>query len=81
MTNATATSAPASDRYGAVTHDVLNQPFELADYNLYNTDIPLTEAVMREGAGWAANDLAEFGARIGTAGYLELGVLANKHLP
>ncbi|BCH23775.1 acyl-CoA dehydrogenase [Mesorhizobium sp. L-8-10] len=81
MPDATLVGAPALDRYGAVTHDVINQPFELADYNLFSADVPLKEAVIREGAGWAANDLADFGARIGSAEYLELGALANRHLP
>lgn len=80
MSNAAA-GVPGFDQYGAVTHDVVNQPFALADYNLYGRDVALTEAVEREGAGWAANDLADFGARMGRADYLELGMLANRHLP
>src|SRR5689334_19617655 len=71
----------ALDPYGAVTHEVINQPVELADYNLFTADRPLAEAVAREGAGWAANDIADFGARIGTADYLDLGAQANRHLP
>ncbi|MEW6642161.1 MAG: isovaleryl-CoA dehydrogenase [Pseudomonadota bacterium] len=71
----------AADRYGAATHEVLNQPVALVDYNLYSADTALMEAVEREGAGWAANELTDFGARVGTADYLELGVLANRHLP
>jgi putative acyl-CoA dehydrogenase len=71
----------ALDPYGAVTHEVINQPVELADYNLFSADRPLVEAVAREGAGWAANDIADFGARIGAADYLDLGAQANRHLP
>jgi putative acyl-CoA dehydrogenase len=84
MQNAARPSAPALDQqdpYGAVTHEVLNQPVDLADYNLFSADLALKEAVRREGAEWAANDLADFGARCGAADYLELGVLANKHQP
>src|ERR1700722_8628521 len=55
------------DPYGAVTHEVLNQPVELVDTNLYDSDIALKEAVQREGAGWAE--------------FLELGTLANKNPP
>ncbi len=73
--------ATAEDRYGASTHEIINQPVDLADYNLYSADVPLAEAVVRENAGWAANDLADFGARIGKADYLDLGVLANRHQP
>ena len=43
----------ALDPYGAVTHEVINQPVELADSNLYDSDAALKEAVQREGAGWA----------------------------
>ena len=69
------------DPYGAVTHEVFNQPVELADYNLYDSDAALKEAVRREGAEWAANALGSFGARAGSAEYLELGALANKNPP
>jgi len=75
-------AAPAGDdRYAAATHEVLNQPFELTDYNLFASDAALMEAVAREGAAWAAADLTRFGERLGSAGYLELGVLANRHQP
>jgi len=70
-----------SERYLAVTHEVINQPTELADYNLYEGDRALREAVVREGAAAAEVSLLEFGLRIGRAEYLELGRLANKHLP
>ena len=41
----------------------------------------LTDAVHREGAAWADESLGRFGLLTGSADYLELGVLANKHLP
>ena len=69
------------DPYGAVTHEVINQPVELADFNLYDSDAALKEAVRREGAEWAANSLGDFGARTGSADYLELGALANSNPP
>ena len=69
------------DPYGAVTHEVFNQPVELADYNLFGSDAALKEAVEREGAGWATSALEAFGARAGSADYLELGALANKNAP
>ncbi|MFZ0605912.1 MAG: hypothetical protein WAN05_31955, partial [Roseiarcus sp.] len=55
------------DPYGAATHEVFNQPVELADYNLYASDAALKAAVTREGAGWAADGLEAFGARAGSA--------------
>src|SRR3984885_719253 len=69
------------DPYGAVTHEVFNQPVELVDTNLYDSDIALKEAVAREGAGWASDALGAFGARAGSAEFLELGTLANKNPP
>ena len=69
------------DPYGAVTHEVFNQPVELADYNMFDSDTALEEAVRREGAAWAAPSLEAFGARAGSAEYLEQGALANKNPP
>ena len=69
------------DPYGAVTHEVFNQPVELVDYNLYGSDAALKEAVKREGAAWATGGLEAFGARAGSAEFLELGTLANKNPP
>ena len=75
-------SARASfDAYGAVTHEVINQPVELVDVNLYDSDAALKDAVRREGAEWAANSLGAFGGKAGSAAYLELGALANKNPP
>ena len=49
-----ATSTPASPTgYLAETHAVENQPPPLRDYNLYQQDVALREAVEREGAAWA----------------------------
>jgi len=39
------------------THTVFNQTPPLMDYNLYDTDVALQEAVQREGAGASAADL------------------------
>lgn len=69
------------DSYGAVTHEVINQPQDLLDYNLFTTDIALQEAVAREGAAWATDELDRFGAESGRADYLALGQLANKYIP
>jgi putative acyl-CoA dehydrogenase len=69
------------ERFLAVTHEVINQPTELAGYNLYAADRALREAVLREGAGSAEAGLLEFGRRIGTPEYLELGRLANQYPP
>ena len=67
--------------YLAETHEVINVARELVDYNLYLQDAALQEAVRREGAAWAHDGLVAFGARLGTADHIELGVLANRVPP
>ncbi|MTH47064.1 isovaleryl-CoA dehydrogenase [Intestinirhabdus alba] len=63
------------------THTVFNQPTPLNHGNLYLSDAALCEAVVREGAGWDSGLLASIGQRLGDAGSLELGRLANAHPP
>jgi putative acyl-CoA dehydrogenase len=70
-----------AQRYLAATHEVINVSSEFADVNLYDSDAALREAVTREGAAGAHASLSAFGARIGAADYLELGVLANRNPP
>ncbi len=80
MTTAS-TATPGIERPLAETHQVFNVAHELADYNLYEQDAALKEAVAREGAAWAGEQLHSFGERIGRADYLELGSLANRFGP
>ena len=63
------------------THRVTNQPPPLADYNLFDSDPGLKEALLREEAGWAAGTAHDFGAALGTAEALALGEAANRHPP
>ena len=74
-------SAPALDAYGAATHEVFNQPVELADCNLFTGDAALKDGLLREGAAWASNEMASLGASLGAAEALELGALANRNPP
>ena len=67
--------------YLAETHEVVNVSRELADTNLYLQDAALVDAVQREGAAWARDELTAFGALTGSADYLELGVQANRFGP
>ena len=63
------------------THEVLNQPPPLVDYDLFTTDRALVEAVRREGAGWTEPELAAFGRRLGSQEVVDWGVQANRHAP
>jgi len=78
---AAAGRVPGTGPFFSATHEVTNQPTALADYNLFEADLALQEAVRREGAAWAEESLRTFGARIGTADYLKLGELANRYPP
>lgn len=63
------------------THTVFNQPLPLANSNLFLSDTPLREAVLREGAGWDTDLLTSVGQQLGSAESLELGRLANIYPP
>ena len=69
---------PLSSRFQ--THEVENQPLPLRDYNVWEGDAPLREAVEREGARWATDHLEEYGALAGGR-LAELGVTANENRP
>jgi putative acyl-CoA dehydrogenase len=62
------------------THEVLNQPPTLADYDVA-ADPALIAGLHREGGGWAAAELHGLGTLAGAAGTLEHARLANVHKP
>ncbi|MBV1706114.1 MAG: acyl-CoA dehydrogenase family protein [Hyphomicrobiales bacterium] len=66
---------------GGATHEVINTPLPLKDYNLFDSDAALRDAVSREGAGHAAAQLHEHGAWLGRAETLALGDAANSFRP
>ena len=61
--------------------EVFNQPPALENYNLFESDRPLREAVAREGGAWIEETAQEFGALLGRAETLQLGELANRYPP
>ncbi len=63
------------------THEVTNQPPPLVDCNLYDSDPVLSEALHREGAGWAEDKLRAFGSVLGSERVLALGEAANRFPP
>jgi len=62
------------------THTVDNQPPPLLDYNAFDTDLPLREALIREGGEGGFADLAAYGEQVGGE-LLALGFDANRHRP
>jgi putative acyl-CoA dehydrogenase len=69
---------PVQDRFA--THDVTNQPSPLAPYDAWATDLPLQQALVREGAGWATPAVAAYGPVAGGE-LMELGFAANENKP
>jgi len=63
-----------------LTHDVLNQPRPLEGYNLFTQDRALTDALRREGAGWAGERAAALGELVGGEP-MRWGVQANTFPP
>jgi len=78
---ASETTAVRPRRAAHKTHEVLNQPPLLEDYNPYRADAVLREAVAREGAQWAEEDLRELGELTGCGETIRLGHQANRFPP
>ena len=75
-------SRPSSrDEFAAETHSVFNQSSPLVDYNAYQGDSALRDAVRRHHGGWAEDALHAHGARTGSADVIEWGFLANEFKP
>ena len=70
-----------AERSTAGNHEVANQPPPLVDYNVFEADRPLVEAVRREGAEWAEARIAAVGAYAGGEHAQALGRLANENGP
>jgi putative acyl-CoA dehydrogenase len=70
-----------AERLTGGNHDVANQPPPLVDYNVFEADLPLVEAVRREGAEWAEPRIAAVGALAGGEHAQALGRLANENGP
>ncbi len=64
----------------SATHEVLNQPPPLRDYNVFERDRALVEAVDREGASWARQQVVEIGEIAGGRA-IDLGFQANQNPP
>src|SRR5437764_783573 len=57
------------------------QAAPLAGWNLFESDLPLQEAMAREGAGWARERAASLGTYLGTAEAQRLAAEANEFPP
>lgn len=63
------------------THQVENQAPPLTGYDVYGQDTALVEAVHREGASWADQELRALGAVAGSGEAQDWGTDANRYPP
>jgi putative acyl-CoA dehydrogenase len=63
------------------THEVTNQPPPPVDFDLFEQDRPLREAVERDGGGWGTPRLRDFGTRVGGEPLREWGPRADRNPP
>ncbi len=61
--------------------EIFNQPPALEDFNRFLGNRALQDALGREGAAWAHDELLACGAELGRAEWIERGELANRHPP
>jgi len=66
---------------GVRTHEVSNQPPPLVDYNVFEADRTLVEAIRREGGDWAESRISAVGELAGSSRTIELGREANENPP
>src|SRR4029077_10021451 len=64
-----------------INREDLNQPPPLVDYNLFEADHPLREAMEREGASWAQALVSDLGHLAGTEEAIHWGFQANANPP
>src|ERR1700747_614385 len=63
------------------THEVFNQVPPLEGLDVFSSNLPLTEALEREGGGWVRERAAELGRVIGGEPQMLWGRLANENKP
>jgi putative acyl-CoA dehydrogenase len=63
------------------THEVLNQPSPLEPYNVFEADLALQEALIREGGDWGLERLRDTGALAGTPEALAHSDRAERNEP
>src|SRR5215218_9838737 len=65
----------------AGTHAVENQPPALTPYNVFEADLPLREAIERDGGGWGVDRLRDTGELAGSPAALEHSERAERNEP
>jgi len=62
-------------------YDSANHPDDLVDYNLFTSNVALVDALGREGASSASEQLRELGSRFGSRAMFAFGDAANRNPP
>jgi putative acyl-CoA dehydrogenase len=70
-----------SHAHHGATHEVLNQPPPLVDYNAFEADVALREALIREDGDWALDRVRDFGAVVASAEALAHAKRAQRNIP
>ena len=65
----------------ASTHDVVNQAPPIAPYNVFEADLPLGEALAREGGGWGVDRLRDTGELAGSPEAIDHANRAERNEP
>ncbi len=65
----------------ASTHEVQNQAPPIAPYNVFEADVPLGEALEREGGGWGVDRLRDTGELAGSPEAIEHADRAERNEP
>lgn len=63
------------------THQVINQPQALANYNSYHSDVALQQLCAQYDARWGEDSLIKLGGLLGQPEWIEKGDVANKVTP
>jgi putative acyl-CoA dehydrogenase len=63
------------------THDVTNQAPPIVPYNVFEADVPMREALEREGGGWGIDRLRDTGELAGSAEAIEHSERAERNEP
>ncbi|MFN2617864.1 MAG: acyl-CoA dehydrogenase family protein [Thermoleophilaceae bacterium] len=63
------------------SHEVLNQPPPITPYNVFEADLPLREAIEREGGGWGVDRLRDAGELAGSPEALEHAERCERNEP
>jgi putative acyl-CoA dehydrogenase len=78
---ATVSEPPRAGRAPWQTHTVFNQPPPLEGLDLFTSNVPLVEAVEREGAGWVRERASALGCYVGGEPQQVWGRQANENPP